>query len=267
MELQVFISKKGTKVVLATDLHQVLQLTDHHYATNVRQWLKDIYQFSDGIRRPEALRDYAKRNTREGGLLDDYYLSVELAKLIALNSRSRLKQKYAAFLLKHEQDTERAQVLSPDEVLRLMELIKAMSLVSCQLAVEEAHLALYRERNEGSADYWRAYRAELVGFKKEDLRRKLRASNQSVQEKATTRDLLQRHDPQELIRIAIIDHFISIGKSPDFAREMGDLAKQLAREMKIDIIDDRQTGGSLFAPQVDPDLIHRLKQPARIAAA
>ena len=79
MELQVFVSKKGTKVVCATDLHKTLQLTDHHYATNARRWIHDIYQFEDGIRRPEDLRDYAKRVTKESkrGLLTDYYLSLE----------------------------------------------------------------------------------------------------------------------------------------------------------------------------------------------
>lgn len=262
MELEILTSKKGTKVVRATDLHQALQLTDHHYAVNIRRWLQDVYQFSDGIRRPESHRDYARRKEREANLLDDYFLSVELAKLIALNSRSRVKQKWANLLLKAEQQQQATVTLSGEEVLSAIELVKAMSYMSCQMAAEACHLALYEERNEGSSDFWWHYRTQLLGYKKEDIRRKLR---QRVSDKLSIRDLLLKADPHELIRTAVIDHFITQGKSPDYARQMGDLSKQLARELKVEIIDDR-TEGNLFAPPVDPDTIRRIKGQ-QVAAA
>lgn len=263
MELEILTSKKGTKVVRATDLHQALQLTDHHYAVNIRRWLQDVYQFSDGIRRPESHRDYARRKEREANLLEDYFLSVELAKLIALNSRSRVKQKWANVLWKAEQQQQTLALLSSDEVRSTLELVKAMSYMSCQAAAEAYHLSLYQERNDGSADFWWHYRTQLLGYKKEDIRRKLR---QRVSDKVCMRDLLLKADPHELIRTAVIDHFISQGKSPDYARQMGDLAKYLAHEMKVEIVDDR-TDGNLFAPPVDPDTIRRIKGQQRVAAA
>ena len=114
MELQVLVSKKGTKVVTATNLHQVLQLADHHYAANVKKWLTDIYEFKDDIRKPIAMRDFAKRQLRDNHVLKDYYISVELAKLITLSSKSKVKQKYAKWLYLQEDKVEDADLISKD---------------------------------------------------------------------------------------------------------------------------------------------------------
>ncbi len=94
MHLEVIVSKQGTRVVTASQLHTVLALPAHHYGRNVRRWLKDVYEFSDGIRRPEALRDFARR-PRPDEPLEDYYLTLELAKLAALRTNSKQKAKVA----------------------------------------------------------------------------------------------------------------------------------------------------------------------------
>jgi len=97
MELEVLVSKQGTKVVAASNLYQVLLLPGKHYGTQVRKWMKDLYEFRDGIRRPQPLRDYAKR-PRPGEPIEDYYLTLELAKLVALRTNSKFKLKYARLL-------------------------------------------------------------------------------------------------------------------------------------------------------------------------
>ena len=135
MELQLLVSKKGTKVVTATNLHMVLELPNHHYATNVRKWLNDIYEFKDGIRKPIRMTDYASRKNKDNPITDDYYISVELAKLITLNSRSKVKQKYAKWLFSLEDQVENAELLTKDQVLAVLELTRAMGLVSCQEAI------------------------------------------------------------------------------------------------------------------------------------
>jgi hypothetical protein len=97
MELNVFTSKHGTRVVTASQLHSALQLPTHHYGRNVRRWLKDVYELSDGIRRPEILRDFGSR-PRPADPIEDYYFTLELAKLIALRTNSKHKIKVAHFL-------------------------------------------------------------------------------------------------------------------------------------------------------------------------
>jgi phage anti-repressor protein len=98
MQLEVLESKKGTKVVTASNLHAALELPVRQYGALVRRWLRDAYEFADGsIRRPQAYRDFAKR-PRPGEPIEDYYLTLELAKLIALRTNSKAKLKYARLL-------------------------------------------------------------------------------------------------------------------------------------------------------------------------
>jgi len=108
MDLNIIVSKHGTQVVTATQLHMALQLPTHHYARNLRRWLKDVYEFPDGIRRAEALRDFARR-PRPGEPIEDYYLSIDLAKLIALRTNSKEKVKVAKYL---DRMSKRAEQLS-----------------------------------------------------------------------------------------------------------------------------------------------------------
>ncbi|MDX1913908.1 MAG: hypothetical protein SFV22_20600 [Saprospiraceae bacterium] len=96
-QLEVFESKKGTKVVAASNLHATLKLPVRQYGIQIRRWLRDVYEFPDGIRKPQPYRDFAKR-PRPGEPLEDYYLTLELAKLIALRTNSKEKLKYARLL-------------------------------------------------------------------------------------------------------------------------------------------------------------------------
>lgn len=257
MELQVLVSKKGTKVVTATNLHQVLQLPNHHYATNVRKWFNDVYEFKDGIRKPVKLRDFADRKHNGTPLVDDYYLSVELAKLITLNSRSKVKQKYAKWLFSLEDQLENAELLTKEQVLAVLELTRAMGLVSCQEASERRHLELYAERNGGNASNWWQHRSEILGYSVDRLRDRMKQLGKSIKGKSQ-RHMLMHIDKYEMVRAGVIDLFMAMGKSDRYARNLGDLAKIFARELGVEIFDDRESADA-FAPKVDPDLVNEVK--------
>ncbi len=257
MELQVLVSKKGTKVVTATNLHQVLQLPNHHYATNVRKWLNDVYEFKDGIRKPVKLRDFADRRNSGASIVDDYYLSVELAKLITLNSRSKVKQKYAKWLFSLEDQVENAELLTKEQVLAVLELTRAMGLVSCQEASERRHLEVYSERNGGKASNWWKHRSAVLGYSVDRLRERMKQVGKSIRGKSQ-RQMLMHVDKYEMIRTGVIDLFMALGKSDRYARNLGDLAKIFARELGVEIFDDRESADA-FAPKVDPKLVHQVK--------
>lgn len=97
MELEILESKKGTKVVTASNLYQALRMPSHSYGANVRKWMRGIYELKDGIRRPEPLRDCAKR-PRPNEPIEDFYLTLELAKLIAIRTTSKEKLKIVRYL-------------------------------------------------------------------------------------------------------------------------------------------------------------------------
>lgn len=259
MELQILVSKKGTKVVTATNLHKALQLQDHHYSTNVRRWLNEIYEFKNGIRKAVRMTDFAPRKIKDNPILADFYISVELAKLITLNSKSKVKQKYAKWLFSVEENEETADLLNQDQILTALELAKAMSLISCQEASEKEHLKLYEKRNGGNAANWWKHRSELLGYSANKLRERMKMMGKSVSGKSQ-KQMLLLIDKYETIRTGVVDHFIAKGKSEAYARRIGDLAKAFAKEMQIEIYDDRKASTlSLFTPQIKPEIIDNIR--------
>lgn len=261
MKLIIHISKKGTRVVKATELHRALGLADHHYQNNVRQWIKDVYQFADGIRKPEGLRDFARSPQSRGKLMQEYYLAVEFAKLVALGSRSKVKQAVATKLAKEEDVYPEHVKLSATETLELLEQTKALARISCQKAAESRHLAYYTHQR-GNADYWNNYRREQVVLTTmADLKEELDRREEKVSSRAGLRDLLQRVNAYELIRIGIVDHYAALGNSLPYAQQLGSLAQELARQLKLEIVDDRQ-GDLLFAPVVDAEVVRKMQRVA-----
>ncbi|NJC26335.1 hypothetical protein [Neolewinella antarctica] len=258
MDLKILTSKRGTRVVKATQLHRALGLNDNHYQVNVQQWLKDVYEFTNGIRRPEGLKDYARSAKTKGQLMQEYYLQVEFAKLVALGTKSKVKQAVATKLSKEEQIYPEHVKLSTDEMLTLLEQTKAMARISCQKGAEQRHLAHYSHRR-GSGDYWQHFRHEQIVFlKMEDIRAALKEKGVKSKATAELRDLLLRFDPLETIRIGIVDHYAALGSSMPYAQEMGQLAKTLATELRLEVVDDRK-GDLLFAPAADSELVRKLQ--------
>lgn len=261
MELQILTSKGGTRVVKATQLHRALGLNDNHYQANVKYWLKDVYQFADGIRRPAGLKDYARSKNTKGQLLQEYYLQVEFAKLVALNSKSKVKMAVASKLSKEEAVYPEHVRLSSAEALALMEQTKAMARISCQKAAEARHLAHFASRR-GGAEYWNHFRHEqIVLVTAEELKAKLKGKGQCLKSKYKLRDLLLRHDALDTIRIGIVDHYAAHGSTLPYAQEMGKLAKEMASALHLEIIDDSK-GELLFAPLAEGDLARSMQHAA-----
>ncbi len=259
MELQILISKKGTKVVTASNLHEALQLLDHHFQANVKKWLQDVYEFRDGIRRPIQMQDYAPRKLKGVGVIEDYFLSVELARHIALRSNSKVKLKYARYLQSSAEEEEPA-MLKPEQLLELPALINKMCSIAYQEHCEQQHLETYKQRNGGNASHWWRHRAEVLGYSAEQLREKALQLGKNVNGKSH-RQLLMLTDKYELIRAGVIDLFMATGKSERYARTLGDLAKSLAKAMQIEMYDDRETG-NLFVPaaSAEPETRYELKK-------
>ena len=70
--------------------------------------------------------------------------------------------------------------------------------------------------------------------------------------------LLMHLDKYEIIRMAVIDLFLALGKNEKYAKDMGDLAKVFAREMKVEIWDDRKSDIK-FTHNVNMELVQEVK--------
>ena len=261
MELPILTSKRGTRVVKATQLHRALGLNDNHYQANVQYWLKDVYEFHDGIRRPEGLKDYARSAKTRGQLIQEYYFQVEFAKLVTLSTKSKVKQAIANKLSKEEQVYSEHVTLGAEDIRQLLEQTKAMARLSCQKAAEERHLAHYTSRR-GNGDYWQRFRREQIVFRTMDeLKADIRQQHGKVKAGSNLRDLLLRLDDLETIRIGIVDHYAALGHPMPYAQEVGRLAKAFAHDMRLEVVDDRD-GNPLFAPPADSDALRDLRAAA-----
>jgi phage anti-repressor protein len=256
MELQILISKKGTQVVTASNLYDALQLPAHKYNSQIKKWLADCYAFSDDIRRAKELKDYALRPLKMSKR-KDYYLSVEFAKLITLNSDSKVKKTYAKYLQRAEERRKEDGKFSKDQILTALEITKAMGLISCQKSAEREHMKKY-EQSTGFPNKWWEYRAQLLGYSAEELQSKMIQVGKNYKGKNLLQ-MLMYLDKYEIIRMAVIDLFLALGKSTAYAKNMGDLAKVFAKEMKIEIFDDRQSAINFLPQDVNPQLVEEVK--------
>lgn len=261
MDLTIRVSKKGTRVVKASELHRALGLADHHYQANVRGWIKDVYQFADGIRKPVGMQDYARSTNTKTDVVHEYYFNLEFARLVALSAKSKVKQAIATKLSKEEAVFPERVQLTAEQTLELLEQTKAMTRFSCQIAAEERHLNAYIRRT-GSGDYWNRYRAtNVVKVTMEELRTQLTDRSISYNRNHRVRELLLRHDPLECIRVGIVDLYAAQGYSIPYALQLGKLARELADTMSLEVTDDRQ-GEGLFTAPADVDLIRQLQRVA-----
>ncbi len=261
MDLTIRISRKGTRVVKASELHRALGLADHHYQANVRVWIKDVYQFADGIRTPEGLRDYARSSNTKTDVVHEYYFNLELARLVALTTKSKVKQAIATKLSKEEAIFPDRVQLTAEQTLELLEQTKAMTRFSCQIAAEERHLRTYVRRT-GSADYWNRHRVEfVVNTTMEQLREELDGRKIPYNKSHRVRELLYRQDALECIRIGIVDHYAAQGFSIPYSLQLGKLARELAQTMNLEVTDDRM-GEGLFTAPADTELIRQLQRVA-----
>jgi len=207
------------------------------------------------------MKDFARDPKCKGDVVKEYYLCLEFAKLVALASRSKVKQAVATKLSKEEDVYPEHVQLSTSETLELLEQVKAMARFTCQKAAETRHLA-YFNRKRGSSDYWNHFRREqIVGCTMADLRESLRLRKLKVAAKADLRDLVNLVDPYDLIRIGIIDHYAAQGNSLPYCQQLGNLAKELARQLNLDIVDDRK-GDLLFAPPADVEVLRKMQRVA-----
>ncbi len=247
MNLHVLVSRKGTRVVTASNLYGVLELPPSQYATLVRRWIRDVYELDGVLRRPEHGRDYAPRRVPDNPA-GDYYLSLPLALQIVLRAHSRHKLKYALRLRELCAQTQGSALARPEQTRALTGLARTLALVSCQIACEQHHLEVYRGRNGGSAAGWWDYRARLLGYSLEELRRRARQRGIQVGRKSA-RALLLLLDEAELVRAAAIDLFMALGHAATTALELAEHVRAAFEAGGWSVCDDRQ-GGNIFSAAV-----------------
>jgi hypothetical protein len=111
------------------------------------------------------------------------------------------------------------------QIEALMDLSKAITLVSIQKQVERKHFNIYNNPQS-----WYEYRAALLGYSKDTL---MEAMCQVNKKYHSIRSSLIQLDSNELIRTGVIDIMKCLGKTDEYAINVGNLCKSISEKAKF----------------------------------
>lgn len=190
MQIDIINFNEG-KYVWAKDLHRVLDLNEANYSPNVLSWFSKEYLFLGkyDFQKPVENYDYIHEskfipnvnsghisniflnnfqsylatsetetveNRKRGKFAENYLIRLEFAKLITLESRSKLKRQFVQWLLSLEEQVEKNQLVSRNTLLGLMEMVKMCSYIDNQLEYYKQHKQKYFE-NKSEDDSWNEF--------------------------------------------------------------------------------------------------------------
>lgn len=241
MKPEFLVSKKGTVVITASQLWELMGGKEDRFESAISQWLSDVYEFDEVIRKPLRNTDYGLRKLGEevSQAVDDYYLTLSLAKQIVLRSNLKNKLEIAKRIKAKEVNSGLRKNFTSEEIVEIVHLCRAMTDESFQLKSEERHFDLFKNR-KGNAAYWWRYRAEILGISIGRMKKWMERRGIVVNGKSS-REIIKSYDGYELIRIGVIDYLIAQGKHWQYARQAGELAKLFTKEL----------GGGLTTPKME----------------
>ncbi|MEZ0484322.1 antA/AntB antirepressor family protein [Fibrella aquatica] len=227
--IQIHHSKKGTPYIVASDFHRELSID-----TPLEIWFPqmiaygfgegDYFQYSEDVKMPD------------GNVVSrlNWSVKLEMAKNIAVIQRSPQGKALREHLIELERKLTEGVLLTREQILALIDITKVMGFFSVQAYLETEHHDLFVLANK--SDNWWSYRALLFGFGKAELKEMVEALGKKYQNQ---RQALYIIDKYELIRIATIDLFLALGKTREYALNIGRTANELAQTMGIQIYEDR----------------------------
>jgi phage anti-repressor protein len=237
------INNDNNLFISAIDLHKELGMK--------RQFSKWIIE---SIERAGLERDkdfMAKMTESSGGRRGvDYLLTRDSSLSIIIMSGGQFAKDLRKKVIELYNQHDTGLAFTTQQIESLIELSKAMTLISIQEDVERKHFALYNNKYE-----WVRYRAALLGYGTNDL---MKAMQEVNKKHYSIRKSLIKLDANELIRTGIIDLFIILGKTKEYAINVGNLCKTFAKEMKLgNIIWDDTIENPLQLNE--PEIIERKK--------
>jgi phage anti-repressor protein len=167
-----------------------------------------------------------------------YYLTKDAALAIILVSGGKNAKAVRDKVIELYNQHDTGLAFTAPQIEALMDLSKAMTLISIQKEVEKKHFDLYNQPQT-----WWNYRAAILGYSKESLIEGMRNVNKKH---SSIRASLIKLDSNELIRTGVIDLLLAMGKTTEYATNVGNLCKSIASKMKLgDIIWDDTKENSL----------------------
>lgn len=247
--IEVIKTKRGNDAILASELHKQLQIK-----TPLSKWMPRMlqYGFEDGkdFYQMDKIVRLAQGGTNER---HDWVLSIDTAKEIAMIQRTDTGKAIRNYLLKLQNKVQDGELLSPEACAALIDLVGCLGFKSARRTCEALHFNAWEQPST-----WWAHRAKVLGYSVADLRGQMQAIGKRYKNRETA---LMSLDKNELIRVAVVDLFIGLGKNEAYAKNMGAAAKLFAE--KLPPVFDNDTPGAIdFRTPEQMRIISKLRSPA-----
>lgn len=246
--INIATTQRGNPAVLASELHQKLMVK-----TPLRKWFPEMmkYGFEEGrdFYRADIFVQSANGMTKQKR---DWVLSLDTAKGIAMIQRTTAGKAIRDYLIEQDKRVQSGALLSHEQVAALMDLVSVMGFSSVRDHCERLHYHYVGIR----ASWW-AYRAKLLGYSAATLKAECEAIGKKYK---SQKRALAHLDPSALVRAAVIDLFIALGKPAEYAKNLGDAAKMFAQKMPP-LFDNDRAGGFDFMTQEQKQIIQVVSNP------
>jgi phage anti-repressor protein len=156
---------------------------------------------------------------------EEFLLKKEAAIQIIIMSGGQFAKDLRKKVIELYKQHETGLAFTADQITTLIDLSKVMCLISIQEKVESKHFKLYNQPQN-----WWDYRAALLGYSKDSLIEAMRAVNKKY---ISMRASLLKLDANELIRTGVIDFMLAIGKTEEYAKNVGALCYDMANKMEL----------------------------------
>ena len=186
-------------------------------------WFKNSIDFIDA----KEGKDFYQRNSKSTGGRPtiEYDITIGCAKELCLTQRTAKSKELRLWLISLSAQHDVGLAFTAQQIEALMDLSRAMTLVSIQKEVENKHFAVYNDKYT-----WYKYRANLLGYSTKDVMDAMQKVNKKHR---SIRTSLVQLDANELIRTGVVDFMGAIGKTNEYAINVGNLCKSMAVKMKL----------------------------------
>lgn len=186
-------------------------------------WINESFEFIGAI----DGKDFCRKNGKSTGGRPtiEYEVTLDCAKELCLVQRNDKSKQLRRWLIQLSDQHDKGLAFTAAQIEALMDLSKAMTLISIQKEVEKQHFNIYNNKYS-----WYQYRATLLGYGTNDL---IKAMQDVNKKHNTIKESLIKLDANELIRTGVIDLMLVMGKTEEYAKNVGNLCKSMASKMKL----------------------------------
>lgn len=212
------IKDDGRYFISSKELHAELGIRRDY-----SNWIKNSIQRAE----LEKDKDFTPKKVKSTGGRSgiDYLLTEDASIAVTMMSGGARAGQFRKLLINLFNKHKTGLAYTQEQLLALMDLSKAITLVSIQKEVERRHFNIYNDKYT-----WYQYRAGLLGYSTEDV---IEAMKKVNKQHHSIRTSLVKLDANELIRVGVIDFMKVLGKTDEFAKNIGDTCKEIAKRMKL----------------------------------